>query len=98
MLRHWVSALGLVGLTSKVMVLAEGTAPWSNSTSFGPTSTLKRVAPVTLPPGRFRLATNPICTGSAIVVKTMGIELVAFFAARTEDVVVAAISAASGPD
>src|SRR5262245_13926632 len=95
MLRHWVSALGLVGLTSRTMVVAEGTAPCSNSTSFGPTSTLKRVAPVTLPPGRFRLATNPICTGSAIVVKTMGIVPVAAFAARTAGVVVAAITATS---
>ena len=46
-----------------------------------------------LPPGRLRLATNPICTGSAIVVKTMGIALVAAFAARTAGVVVAAITA-----
>src|SRR6266404_7368843 len=27
----------------------------------------RRDLPVILPPGRFRLATNPICTGSAIV-------------------------------
>ena len=73
MLFDWVSALGLVGLRSRAIVLAEGTAARSNSSSFGPTSTLNKVAPVTLPPGRFRLATNPICTGSAMVVKTIGI-------------------------
>jgi len=40
-------------------------------------------------PGRFRLATSPICTGSAIVVKTTGIVAVAAFAARTAGVLTA---------
>src|SRR5262249_60908044 len=38
------------------------------------------VTPVTLPPGRLRLATQPSCTGSRLVVKTMGIAVVAALA------------------
>src|SRR5262249_11143670 len=38
------------------------------------------VAPVTLPPGRLRLATQPSCTGSRLVTKTMGIVVVAALA------------------
>jgi hypothetical protein len=72
---------------------ALGTAPCSNSSGFGPTSTLNRVTPVILPPGRFRLATSPICTGSAIVVKTMGIVAVAAFATFAAGVPKAAITA-----
>jgi hypothetical protein len=36
------------------------------------------------PPGRLRLATNPSCTGSAAFIKTIGIEVVASFAAKAE--------------
>jgi NAD(P)-dependent dehydrogenase (short-subunit alcohol dehydrogenase family) len=61
--------------------------------SFGPTSTANTLTPVRLPPGRFRLATSPICTGSLIVVKTIGIVAVAAFAACAAGVVNAAIAA-----
>lgn len=88
----WVSTLGLVGLTSKAMMVALGTESCSNSTSFGPSSTLNKVAPVILPPGRFRLVTSPICTGSAMVVKTTGIVAVAALAASAAGVLVAAIT------
>ena len=64
------------------MMVAVGTSSCSNSSRFGATSTFNVVTPVTLPPGRFRLATRPICTGSLAVVKTMGIVVVAAFAAR----------------
>jgi hypothetical protein len=37
--------------------------------------------PVTLPPGRFRLATRPSWTGSAAVSNTIGTVVVAAFAA-----------------
>ena len=47
---------------------------------------------VRLPPGRFRLATRPICTGSAMVVKTIGMVAVAAFAAIAEGVVKAVIT------
>ena len=75
------------------MMVADGTTPRSISRSFGPTSTANKVTPVKLPPGRFRLVTNPICTGSAIVVKAMGIVAVAAFATRTAGVPNAAITA-----
>jgi hypothetical protein len=38
--------------------------------------------PVTLPPGRLKLATRPACTGSVPMLKTIGISVVAAFAAR----------------
>ncbi len=38
--------------------------------------------PVTLPPGRARLATRPAPTGSPVFVITMGMVVVAFFAAN----------------
>lgn len=40
--------------------------------------------PVALPPGLFRLATSPSCTGSAPLIKTIGIVAVAAFAASPE--------------
>jgi len=41
----------------------------------------KLLAPVMLPPGRFRLATTPNSTGSLPIEKTIGIVVVAAFAA-----------------
>src|SRR5262249_10301341 len=49
-------------------------------------------APVTLPPGRFRLATKPSLIGSSPIVKTIGMVVVAAFAASAAGVVVAAIT------
>src|SRR4029077_18572667 len=40
-------------------------------------------SPVTLPPGRAKLATTPVSTGSPAVANTIGITDVACFAART---------------
>ena len=55
-----VSAIaGLAGLTSSAMTLAVGSSSCSNSSRFGATSTFAWVTPVTLPPGRLRLATRP---------------------------------------
>jgi hypothetical protein len=45
------------------MTRAVGTNSCSSSTRFGATSTFNWVAPVTLPPGRFRLATKPSLIG-----------------------------------
>ena len=59
--------MGLVGLTSRAMMVAVGTNSCSSSSRFGPTSTLSVVTPVRLPPGRLRLATRPASTGSAPV-------------------------------
>ena len=49
------------------MTVAAGTNSRSSSSRFGSTSKFKPVIPVTLPPGRFRLATNPAATGSVLV-------------------------------
>jgi hypothetical protein len=43
-------------------------------------SSYTNVIPVTFPPGRLMLATNPLSTGSLLVQATIGIEVVAFFA------------------
>ena len=50
------------------------------------------VTPVTLPPGRLRLATRPSLTGSATVSKTIGMVVVAAFAASAAGALVAAIT------
>jgi ABC transporter substrate binding protein len=72
---------GAVGLTSKASTPALGSNSCSNSSRFGATSSDAWVTPVTLPPGRLRLATSPILTGSAAVSKTIGMVLVAAVAA-----------------
>ena len=45
--------------------------------------TARLYMPVMLPPGLFRLATKPFSTGSVPMLKTMGIDYVAAFAAET---------------
>ena len=59
-----------------------GTASLSISSLFVFSSGDKPEIPVTLPPGRARLATRPAPTGSAAFVITMGMVVVAFFAAN----------------
>src|SRR5437764_224832 len=49
---------------------------------FGTSSRLIEVTPVTLPPGRLRLATRPALTGSEPILNTIGIDVVAAFAAN----------------
>jgi hypothetical protein len=53
----------------------------------------KLVTPVRLPPGRFRLGTSPMSAGSVPTWKTIGIFLVAAFAASDSGVPVATIRA-----
>src|SRR5262245_42103021 len=68
-----VSAIvGLAGLTSRAMTLAVGTNSCSNCSRFGAIATFVLVTPVTLPPGRLRLATSPSRTGSEAISKTIG--------------------------
>ena len=50
-----------------------------------PTSTFKLVTPVTLLPGRFRLATSPTLTGSVAAEKTIGSVVVSAFAASADE-------------
>jgi hypothetical protein len=63
------------------MVVAAETNRCNSSSRFGPSSVFKLVAPVRLPPGRLRLATRLNSTGSLPIEKTIGIVVVAAFAA-----------------
>ena len=58
------------------------TSSRSKASFFGSNSDVNKLAPVTLPPGRLRLATRPILTGKSLPVKTIGIVDVAALAAR----------------
>ena len=59
-----------------------GTASLSISSLLVFSSVAKLESPVTLPPGRARLATKPAPTGSAAFAITMGMVVVAFLAAN----------------
>src|SRR5262249_16988964 len=83
---------GTAGLTRSAMLVTEGSNSCISSSRFGATSWFRLVTPVTLPPGRFRLATSPTSTGSAPVAKTIGISRVAAFAATAEAMPPAATS------
>ena len=63
-----------------------GTASLSISSLLVFSSGDKLESPVTLPPGRARLATRPAPTGSAELVITIGMVVVALFAANATDV------------
>ncbi len=52
-----------------------------NSIRFPSVSAPKKVTPVRLPPGRLRLCTSPPAIGSVPLLKTIGIVVVAAFAA-----------------
>src|SRR6476646_5007098 len=60
------SALGLVGFTSMAISGALGTSSRSSASFFTSSSDVNRLAPVTLPPGRLRLATRPTLTGKSL--------------------------------
>ena len=78
------SLSGVSRLMSIAMVRAEGTNSRSSSSRFAPSATVIRLAPVTLPPGRLKLATKPNWTGSPALTNTIGMVAVAALAARTE--------------
>ena len=73
-----------MGFTSIAITAGAGTNSCSSSNRFGANATVIMVMPVTLPPGRLRLATRPNVTGSPALTKTIGIVDVAAFAARPE--------------
>ena len=58
------SVSGLFGFTSTPIVVALGTSWRSSSSRFAPSWPARKLTPVTLPPGRLRLATRPSLTGS----------------------------------
>ena len=68
-----------------------GTISVSSSIRFPANSGDCKDTPVMLPPGRDKLATKPTPTGSAAPNMTMGVVLVAFFAAWTAGVAEATI-------
>jgi hypothetical protein len=68
------------------MVLALGIISCSTSSCFGPVSPLSTATPVALPPGRLRLPTSPVSTGSVAVTKTIGMIAVAALAATAAGV------------
>jgi hypothetical protein len=68
------------------MSVAAGSSSCSSSSRFGASSTFRMLTPVILPPGRLRLATSPTSTGSAPIVKTIGIAVVAAFAASADGI------------
>ena len=78
------SAFGLSGFTNMPIVAAAGTNSLSSSRRFATVKTTRKLTPVTLPPGRLRLATKPAPTGSKPVTKTTGIVVVAALAAWIE--------------
>ena len=63
------SAVGLFGFTSTPIDGGLRDSSCSSSSRFGPSSSIKELTPVTLPPGRLRLATRPISTGSPPIEK-----------------------------
>jgi hypothetical protein len=74
-------AFRLFGLTSTAKRAAFGNSSCNIPNRFAATSIPMSATPVALPPGRLRLATRPIWTGSPAVLKTIGIVLVAALAA-----------------
>src|SRR5215831_13130945 len=72
------------GVTRRPIVSNLGTISRSNPICFVAAMLPRNVAPVTLPPGRLRLATMPDSTGSPPVVNTMGIVAVAALADSAE--------------
>src|SRR5262249_47911860 len=79
-----VGRIGILGLTSTAMAAVLGLSSFRSCRRFGTSCAFMKDIPVMLPPGRFRLATSPYCTGSLPFAKTMGMVVVAAFAARAE--------------
>src|SRR5439155_4047807 len=76
-----IGVVGLAGFASTVTRDNPGTAARRISRYLLLTSVLMLVGPVMFPPGRARLATNPLPTGSPALAMTMGMVLVARWAA-----------------
>jgi hypothetical protein len=72
----------LFGFTSIAMRGIAGASSRRRANLFTSSSEVKRLTPVTLPPGLLRLATRPNPTGSSLPVNTTGIVVVAALAAN----------------
>src|SRR5215831_20858935 len=86
------SVLRLFGLSSTAKRAALGSNSCKIPSRLVPSSAFMELIPVKLPPGRLRLATRPISTGSAPTPKTIGTVAVIAFAAS------AAVCARRGGD
>src|SRR5262249_54069400 len=75
------STCGLFGWWSRAPVAAFGTTSCRRPSRLDPISVVNTLTPVTLPPGRFKLTTNPVFTGSSPV-NTIGIVEVSALTAR----------------
>src|ERR1700730_3918481 len=64
--RTFRSVIGLRGLTRKPINVAAGTRSCKRPTCFAASPPNSEVTPVTLPPGRFKLATRPLATGVTV--------------------------------
>ena len=84
------SAVGPAALSAATRV-TDGTASFKSDRRFASVSTSLKLNPVRLPPGRARVATSPLATGSTER-PTIGIVVVACLAARTADVPPATIT------
>ena len=73
-------------VTGVQRVRSPETTSLSNSNRFPFSSVGRAETPVTFPSGRARLATSPAATGSPALTMTMGIVLVALFAANADKV------------
>jgi hypothetical protein len=80
----WSAAGGKSGLISTPIRATPGTRSRSSPSRFGSIRLVNRVTPVTLPPGRLKLSTKPALTGSPPIPNTIGIVVVAAFAASPE--------------
>src|SRR5262249_42984401 len=80
------ASTGLFGLKRNAPLRAEETASLRTSRRLAISSGLKKDDPVTFPPGRARLATMPVATASPLTVMTMGMVVVACWAARVPPV------------
>src|SRR5262249_19135666 len=66
----------MAGLNTIATLATRGAISFSSSTHLPPSEFSIGVNPVRLPPGRDRLATNPLPTGSPTIAKTMGMVFV----------------------
>src|SRR5262249_39145727 len=78
----WSSASGTAGSNKAAMLADLGINSCSSPSRFAVKSTAVKTTPVTLPPGRLRLATRPVLIGSVPVTNTIGTAAVAAMAAR----------------
>ena len=86
------AAVGLDGLQRKPARVNLGMISLNSSSRLPRTSAPIEVVPVTLPPGRAKLATKPLRTASLVLTMTMGMTLVALVAADAASLPTTAMS------